>query len=340
MKLTGWIAFKKASVPNGFKPLENAVYEGLYYTPEEKGLLSLVPPDNVIEVMKKAGDSILTYTPLGDGTFSFQANNSDLAGRSAARQFQKGWILRADDTREDGDVAVVFLQGSDFADKIRFKQSTGAVILLTPEEVKSFEQTIQGKPQGYLAVKTRFVKKDFDGNTLLLYRNPFPTSINKFKTSLAKTTADVGGSIASGEMARSGDRKLGWESNIDSVINTMTVEQLQTAKAELRSMYGGTEEQLADNAPEGVRRYYTAINIKLASKAIAQNVVVMNKEWIMVNKKTNEETIIIKDTFKKSIEPILMGCETYLMLDKKEQAWYRDFDKLQQIMELLDKCYK
>lgn len=340
MKLNGWIAFKKATVPNALKPLENAIYEGIYYTPEEKGLIELVPADNVIEVMKKAGDSILYYAPMGDGTFSFQKNSEDVSGISAARQLQKGRIVRTDETEEEGEVAVIFLKGSQYADKIRFRQASGIVTQLTTDEVKSFVQIIHGKTQGYIGVKNRFVKLDFDGNTLRLFRNPFPTSINQFKTSLAKTSAEVGGSIAAGEMARSGDRKGGWESNIDSIINTMSNEELLNAKAELRDRFGGTEEQLSENAPESMRRYYTAINIKLASRAIADNVVVMNKEWIMLNKKTGDQTIIIKDTFKKSIEPVLMGCEAYLMMDKKEQAFYRDFDKLQEIMELLDKCYK
>ena len=340
-KKEGFIAFKNASVPNSLKPLENAVYTGIYFTETQEGILSNLETSDIVEVQKQSGDSILKYEAMGDGSFMFQVNKSTSNVKLAGRMFQKGSIQIVGGTIEQGEVAQVFLKGSQYVENIRFRYPTGAVRILSTEEVERFTQTIEGKKYTFIREKKYFVQLEFEGNVFLLYRNPFPTTVNVTKTNLAKTTIMVGGHVATAEMAKSGDRKGGWESNADSVLNSMSKEQLQSLQLEFLSRYEGSEEKFMEHASEANTRYYNAIKIKLMEKELSENVKVMNKEWIVFNKKTNESSIVIQEKYKSTIETILMGCEDYVIMDKKTQESYtKEFENLIKAIELLEKCFK
>ena len=66
----------------------------------------------------------------------------------------------------------------------------------------------------------------------------------------------------------------------------MSKEQLQSLQLEFLSRYEGSEEKFMEHASEANTRYYNAIKIKLMEKELSENVKVMNKEWIVFNKKT------------------------------------------------------
>lgn len=340
-KKEGFIAFKNAAVPNSFKPLENVVYTGIYFTEKQEGMVSNLSTSDIVEVQKKSGDSTLKYEAMGDGAFMFQVNKSTANAKVAGRMFQKGSIHIAGGTTEQGEVAQIAIRGSQFIENIRFRYPNGAVRILSTEEVERFTQIIQEKEYTFIKEKNYFIQLEFEGKVFLLYRNPFPTSVNKAMTNLAKASVEVGGSIAASEMAKSGDRKAGWgESNIDSIINNMDRDELVAAQNDILSRYEGSEEKLQNSGNDALVRYYNAVKIKLASKDISANVKVMNKEWIILNKKTNETSIIIKEKYKTSVEPMLMSCEEYLIMDKKIQQSYKEFDNIIKVMEMLDKCYQ
>ena len=65
----------------------------------------------------------------------------------------------------------------------------------------------------------------------------------------------------------------------------------------------------------------------------------LNKEWIVLNKKTGEEVVIYKSKFKELMEPLLKGCYEYLSLDRSDQRAYEKWSNMDNTLKMLDGCY-
>ncbi len=327
----GVVAFQNSTVPNSFKPLENAHYRGIYYTATREGELSILSAQGIIKIEKKVNDSLLTYVPYGDGTFVLEVPGANLM---AAKTMHKGKIKFSDGTEAEGELAMMATgTQQEFYTQVRFKSSTGAATIYKAEMIESAIQQIDGKPVRYIKMKEFLIQVEFDGAMFAFYRNPYPTTVNKTATSLAKGAANVGSQAAVSEFEKG-------NGEVDSVINNLSLEQLQEVDKELIKRYGGTEEKFNEAAPDWAKKRRAAIITRMVGLQASKSVVIYKREWILFNKKTNEKVVITKDQYKDLMEGYLMGCENYLTLDKKSQSTYKEFDNILKTLEFLEGCFK
>jgi hypothetical protein len=66
---------------------------------------------------------------------------------------------------------------------------------------------------------------------------------------------------------------------------------------------------------------------------------ILNIEWVIFNKITNEKTIVYKSQYKDQIDVLLMGCDKYLELAKPMQNDMQKWDNLAKTVKFLDGCY-
>lgn len=327
----GFLAFQNSRMPNGFKPLENAHYSGIYYTPTFEGEISILKDQGIVKIEKKANDSLLTYVPYGDGTFVIEVPG---ANTLAAKAMQKGSIKFADGTSTEGEVAMMATGAqAEFYTKVRFKSASGAANIYDVNKIESVVQEIDGKPVRYVKIKDYLIQVEFDGAMFAFYRNPYPTTVNKTATTLAKGVADVGSKAAVSEFEKG-------NGDVDSVINSLSYDQLAEVEKELVKRYGGTEEKFNEVAPDWAKNRRAAVITRMVGKQASKSVVIYKREWILMNKKTNEKVIITKDQYKDIIDGYLMGCENYIMLDKKAQGTYKEFENILTTLDFLEKCFK
>ncbi|MBX7204839.1 MAG: hypothetical protein K1X81_05410 [Bacteroidia bacterium] len=329
---SGFVAFQNSIFPNGFKPLENAHYRGIYYAATREGELSILPSPGIIKIEKKANDSVLTYVPFGDGTFVLEVPGANVM---AAKVMQKGSIKFSDGTEAEGELAMMATGSQpEFYTQVRFKASSGIATIYKTDKIESAVQQIDGKPVRYIKIKDFLIQVEFDGAVFAFYRNPYPTTVNKTATSLAKGAANVGSQAAVSEFEKG-------NGDVDSVINSLSLEQLMEVEKELVKRYGGgSEEKFNESAPDWAKKRRAAVITRIVGMQAAKSVVIYKREWILLNKKTNDKAIVVKDSYKDLIDGYLMGCENYLTLDKKSQSTYKDFDNIFKTLEFLEVCFK
>lgn len=273
----------------------------------------------------------MTYVPFGDGTFVLEMPG---ASAMAAKVMQKGSVIFTDGTTAEGEVAMMATgPQQEFYTQVRFKSSAGATVIYDAGKIESAIQQIDGKQVRYVKIKELLIQVEFDGAVFAFYRNPYPTTVNKTATSLAKGVANVGSQAAVSEFEKG-------NGDVDSVINNLSLEQLEAVDKELINRYGGTQEKFNETAPDWAKKRRAAIITRIVGITASKSVVIYKREWILLNKKTNDKAIVVKDSYKDLIEGYLMGCENYLTLDKKSQSTYKDFDNIFKTLEFLEVCFK
>jgi hypothetical protein len=182
----------------------------------------------------------------------------------------------------------------------------------------------------------------FSGKTFQVYLNPAPTSINKFATSLVKGAVSVGTSAAASAAVNKDAKKNDYETNLDSIIRVSSKEELIELRDAMASLagYESAQDAINNSDNESLKTNLSALEIAIQGREVNEAPGgIVNEEWIIFNKITNEKTIVYKSEFKEQIDVLLMGCEKYFELTKSQQNDLQKWDNLSQTMKLLDGCY-
>ena len=121
-------------------------------------------------------------------------------------------------------------------------------------------------------------------------------------------------------------------------------EQLRAYQAALLKVQGfssSEELQNSRSASNTARKYDAALSNAIAGKEASESIVIYYDEVIMTNKATGESYLLYDDRkyYTEKLEGLLMGCYTFVTMDKKVQKEYYDFENLRKTLELLDGCY-
>lgn len=245
--------------------------------------------------------------------------------------------------KKSGEITVVPLPGKRYIERIIFKDSDGKLMDQTPQSITGFEYVNnKGNKVTFTVIDKMFVAEEFNGNTFQVYLNPNPTSINEFATSLAKGVMQIGTSAVATAVVKKDQEKNNYTSNMDSVIRVSSTEQLIELRDNLASVagYSSAQEAIDKSDNESLKANLSALELTIQGRQASSTPGgILNEEWIIFNKISNEKTIVYKSKYKDQIDVLLMGCDKYLELAKPVQNDLQKWDNLTQAAKLLDSCY-
>jgi len=261
----------------------------------------------------------------------------------SAGELYSGKILTSSGM-QTGEIGLFgFRPGGLSYSKFIFKNNNGNLTEYTPSTVGTFFiSTNKGEEFKYIAYNGVYVEEGFDGNVFRLYRNPNPTTVNEFATSMAKSATQATATVVATAAVKADQKQNNYDSNMDSVIRVSSTADLIKLRDGLVSLagYSSVSETLEKSDNESLKTNLSALDLAISGREMSSTMEsVMNEEWIISNKKTGEKTIIYKNEYKNLIEPLLKGCYEYLSMDKAQQNDYSKWDNLQITMKLLDQCY-
>ncbi|MEZ5195895.1 MAG: hypothetical protein R2764_05720 [Bacteroidales bacterium] len=153
----------------------------------------------------------------------------------------------------------------------------------------------------------------------------------------------IGTSTTSALVVSQDAKKKGYETNLDSIIMVSSAEELKVYRDALVAVQGyKSSEELQDKCQDPtIKKYDAALNLAIGGKEAREKIFIYYDELILKNLMTNETYLLYQDKkyLKEKLEGLLMGCYTYLMLDKKEQKDYYDLDIIGETAKMLDECY-
>jgi hypothetical protein len=129
---------------------------------------------------------------------------------------------------------------------------------------------------------------------------------------------------------------------MDSVIRVSSAEQLIALRDQIASLagYESAQDAINNSDNESLKSNLSALELAIQGKQTASAPGgILNEEWIIYNKTSNEKTIVYKSKYKDQIDVLLMGCDKYLELSKSVQNDLQKWSNLEQTMKLLDGCY-
>jgi hypothetical protein len=244
--------------------------------------------------------------------------------------------------KKSGEIAIMPLEGKRYREKIIFKGTDGQFTEYTPQTISGFMYTNKGKETTFTVIDNKFMVEKFNGKTFQVYLNPAPTSINKFATSLVKGAVSVGSSAAASAAVNKDAKKNNYETNLDSVMRVSSTEELIELRDAMASVagYENAQDAINNSDNQSLKTNLSAIELTIQSRQATDSPGgIVNEEWVIFNRITNEKTIVYKSEYKEQIDVLLMGCEKYFELTKSQQNDLQKWDNLSQTMKLLDGCY-
>jgi hypothetical protein len=242
-----------------------------------------------------------------------------------------------------GEITLFSILGKRYKEKIIFKNGVGELKDCTPQTISGFDYvTSKGNRFVYTVIDGKFVEEQFNGKTFQLYMNPNPTSIKKFATALLKGAAQAGTQAAASAIIKKDQEKNNYDSNIDSIINVSSADQLIALREKFANLagYENAQEAMNESGNESLKNNLSALDLAIQGKQAANSEGgILNEEWIIHNKISNENTVVYKGEYKNQIDVLLMGCDKYLELPKSAQNDLQKWDNLAQAVKLLDNCY-
>lgn len=310
-----------------------------------EGELKLRKKDNVLE-------DIEIKTPTGKEKFDvpevahygYTVSEAEVVQAKLARESKDnypGSILTSNGVLT-GEVALFRGQGQRYLERITFKGADGQYAEYNPKTISGFTYLNKGKTYTYTVVDGKFVSELFLGKTFQVYRNPNPTTINEFATSMAKGLMQVGTTAAATAAVKKDQEKNNYVSNMDSILRVSTTEQLIDLRDKLTAVsgYNSVQEALDNSDNESLKTNLSALELTIQGRQASTTPGgILNDEWIILNKVTNEKTVVYKSKYKDQIDVLLMGCDKYLELSKPAQNDLQKWDGLAAAAKLLDSCY-
>lgn len=228
------------------------------------------------------------------------------------------------------------------SEKIIFTGRDGKLTEYDSKSIGGFSITSKGKEARFTAFENVFVKELYKGKTFQVYMNPKPTSINKFATSLAKNAAQIGTSAAASAVVNADAKKNNYTTNLDSIIRVSSTEDLITLRDAWAQAagYDSADDALEQSDNESLKANIGSLELAIAGREVANTEGgILNEEWVIFNRISNEKTIVYKSEFKKQIEALLFGCDKYLELPKGQQNEMQKWNNFESTMKFLDACY-
>lgn len=241
---------------------------------------------------------------------------------------------------KNGEVAMI--RTSFYSKKILFKAADGTYAEHTPDNAYGFNMNVDGEEKAFVVVEDAFVEDEFNGATFQLYRNPNPTTINRFATNLVKAGAQVGTTVAATAIVNKDAKENGYVTNMDSVIRVSSKEELIDLRDKLLQLggYSSVDEMNDNSNNESLKNNVNAIDLAIGGKEFAESDEgIFNQEWIILNKNTGEKRVVFKSDFEEQVQGLLFGCYEYLSLDKSDQKEYAKWKNLKSTVAFLDGCY-
>lgn len=334
-KLEGMLAFRSSS---NIRNSDAVLYKTLYYAPSETEPVTVIPTENLTEVTQMFHDTAVVYLPYSGG-FVDKSKISSLSINDLYKLFQPGSITLNNKSEVHGEIAQVFENGKEYCSRIKFKLSDNTIKEYGANDVVHFYQTINNQDHHFDQFEGVFVHLIYTGKTFVFYKNPHPKTINKRATEMARSAASLSASLGSAAAVNS----MKGVSNEDkqkfnNSIQGASVQELKKTNDVLNDV---KDSKLAqdEQTQANLSKAQGAIAIQEIGSTIADNLVIYNVEYYILNKKTNENKLMIKNEFGNNIEPLLKSCEKYLFLDKATQKKYLGIDNAPDALKLLDECY-
>ena len=161
-------------------------------------------------------------------------------------------------------------------------------------------------------------------------------------TGITKAGIYVGTEVAANAIIRKDAKDNGYITNMDSVISASSTEDLIALNNELVRIggYSSSEELMDNSSNESLKNNVSALELAIAGRQVAESDEgILNREYIILNKKTYEKTVVYKSNYKEEIAPLLLGCYQYLSMDKKAQNELQKWNSLTDAMRLMESCY-
>ncbi len=332
----GFVAFQGKKPINPNKTSQGDKYNGVFFTPSEKDFVKTFADEEIRFIVQSVGGNDLTYSLYQDG---FVAENAmdDVKFKDALKKLNPGTLTLENGKILDGDVSLMGRTA------VNFRDSNGAIKKYEAKEVKRFDVMADGEKKAAVKIGEFMTEEYFGGSTFWVYENPTPTTINESATNTAKSVIGLGSSVTSALIINNDEKKNGYETNLDSVIMNSNAEQLKEIRDAFLTLQGyDNSDELQDRSDnETAKKYDAALNLAIAGKEARDEIVIYYNEIILINKSTNEKYVLIdkKKMMNNQMEALLMGCYTFLSLDKKEQKKYYDLDIIAETAKMLDECY-
>lgn len=331
-KVEGLIAFMRSSdIPQS----DAVLYQTIYYGVNDEDALQIIPNAELKEVTQTTTVGVIEYVKYKEG-FVEKSKIGTLNILEQYKLFQPGKIVLNDNTTQSGEVAQIIADGEKVSKSIKFKGSDGVEKQYTFEEIQSFDQKLSGADKTFSAVDIGFVPVIFTGTTFLCYKNPFPTSINKLATSVARSAISAAGNIATDKMVDKGEGTKEEKAATKEAIHGLSSEQLMDAANALEN---GKKINLTKEGNKELTKMELALVTEAIAKEAAKRLVIFNPEICMYNKKSKERTVIVKNDYSDTMEPVLKSCESYLTMSKDEQKKCRNIDQMESTFKMIDACY-
>ena len=308
-----------------------------------------------LKLRKKAGvlEDIEVKTATGKEKFDapqvarygYTVSQEEVQQTTLAKQTKSSFpgSINTPSGKMSGEITIVPLPGKRYVERIIFKGSDGKFVDHTPQSISGFNYVNnKGSNVIFTVIDKMFLAEQFNGNTFQVYLNPNPTSINEFATSLAKGAMQVGTAAAATAVVKKDQEKNDYVSNMDSVIRVSSTEELIELRDNLANLagYNSAQEAIDNSDNESLKANLSALELTIQGRQASSTPGgLLNEEWIIFNKITNEKTIVYKNKYKDQIDVLLMGCDKYLELTKSMQNDLQKWDNLQQAAKLLDSCY-
>lgn len=333
---TGFVAFQGKSLINPNKPAQGDKYNGVFFTPSEKDYVKTFSDEEISFIVQNVDGKELTYSLYENG---FVAENAmdNMSFKDVLRELNPVTLTLADGTVLTGSVS---LMGKD---AVNFRSTNGAIRKYEAKEVSRFDVMADGEKKAAVKIGEVLTEEFFGRNTFWVYRNPTPTTVNESATDFARSAVSLGTSGLSAWVVNRDAEKNGYETNLDSIIMSSSATQLKEIRDAFLKLQGyENSDALQENSNnESAKKYDAALNLAIVGKETRDSIVVYYEEIVFINKSTQEKYVLIdkKKMMNNKMEGLLMGCYTFLSMDKKEQKKCYDLDRIAQTAKMLDECY-
>jgi hypothetical protein len=334
--LTGQIAFNSGH--RIWKSSTNEYYyHNVLFTDKPGGYLKFYESKYLDGATQTINNKEITYQYL-DNRFI------PMGAMDTAMEFRPGRLQIVGNNVREGLVGIHW-SNKLHANEVYLKDETGKLSVYRSPGLESFSWGTEN----YASTQGTFVRVEKENVGFQVYRNPFPTTESGlgFLASLVVDAAT--GAVAKevlktatgtgGEKNKEFNKKMGEATDAELTVAEYTLEVAQNS--------------IPDDAPNAAKQKADIAARRLAIRGnrdirnqVEQNiqeggtVKIMKKEWILLNKQTGEETVILQDKFRDRIEPVLFKFSKYALLSKKEKRELLKWDNLDQIMHFLGTCVK